>query len=253
MAKRSGSGSLDKELDRLYGLPLDEFTPARNALAQELKRAGDDDASSRVRNLSKPTRAAGAINRAVREDRREARGLLSAADKLAKAQERLLGQGGRKDVAKAVADERASVDRLLALVQKQLGRDGKPTEAMAERARSTLHAVATNPELRDEFQAGRITADHQAVGFGGLSAPAPPAPGRKGPSPRKRDDARRRLKGAERDLDAAERALERAEADRDEAAKRLTAAEAAITAARKDVERAAAAQKRAGEAVEELR
>lgn len=250
MARRSGSGSLGKELDRLYGLPLDEFTPARNDLAQELKRSGDEDASARVKKLSKPTRAAGAINRVVRENRREAKGLLSAADKLAKAQERLLGQGGRQDVTKAVADERAAVDRLMAAVQEQLGRDGKPTEAMAERARNTLHAVATNPELRDEFEAGRITADHQAVGFGGLSASAAPARRQKGPSPKKRDEARRRLKGAERELAAAERALGRAQADREEAAKRLAAAEAAVGASRKDVERAAAARQRAADGVE---
>ena len=93
MAKRAGGKSLDREVDRLYGLPLDEFTRARNELAGELKRGGEGAAADEVTKLAKPTRSAGAINRAVRGSRREAKGLLSAADKLTEAQERLLRSG----------------------------------------------------------------------------------------------------------------------------------------------------------------
>ena len=39
--------------DRLYGLTLPEFTPARDALAKELK-GGDKDLSARVKALKKP-------------------------------------------------------------------------------------------------------------------------------------------------------------------------------------------------------
>src|SRR5260221_13482651 len=51
------SRTLDAEIDRLYQLPLDEFTPARNALA---KGAGGE--AARVRALSKPPVAAWAVN-----------------------------------------------------------------------------------------------------------------------------------------------------------------------------------------------
>ena len=52
-----GSRALEAEIDRLYQLPLDEFTPARNAVA---KGAGGE--AARVRALSKPPVAAWAVN-----------------------------------------------------------------------------------------------------------------------------------------------------------------------------------------------
>ena len=52
-----GPRALDSEIDRLYQLPLDEFTSARNALA---KTAGPD--AARIRALVKPPIAAWAVN-----------------------------------------------------------------------------------------------------------------------------------------------------------------------------------------------
>src|SRR4051812_39551314 len=51
----------------LYGLPLEEFTPARDALAKELKAAGRKDEAAEVKSLRKPSLAAWALNRAARE------------------------------------------------------------------------------------------------------------------------------------------------------------------------------------------
>ena len=124
MAKRAGGKPLEREVDRLYGLPPDEFTSARNDLARELKRTGDAPGAERVRKLAKPTRSAGAINRVVRGSRREAKRLLAAVDKLSEAQEQLLREGSRAPVDRAVDGERAAVDRLMAAVEKELGRSG---------------------------------------------------------------------------------------------------------------------------------
>ncbi len=55
---------------------------------------------------------------------------------------------------------------------------------MADRARETLRAVATDDELRDEFEDGRVVTDREPVGFG--SAPAPK------PAPKKQATDRRR-------------------------------------------------------------
>jgi hypothetical protein len=236
--------------DRLYGLPLDEFTSARNALARELKRSGDSDAAAQVQKLAKPTRAAGAINRVVRRNRRDARRLLSAADKLGQAQERLLREGGRRSIDQAVEEERSAVDRLMAEVEAELGSDGGSSQSMLERARDTLHAVATIPELRGEFEAGRITKDHKAVGFGSLSA----ATGRSAPkgatTAKKQDRARQRLKRAEQEVESAERALRRAQAERDQAEKRLASAEAAVTSSERDLADATGARDAARVALE---
>jgi len=239
--KPGDSSSLERDLDRLYGLPLDEFTSGRNALASELKRSGDSAAATRVRELKKPTRPAGAINRAARRNRRDVKRLLEAAGKLNEAQEQLLRGGGRRAIDQAVERERAAVERLMKAVEVELGHDGGASQSMLERARSTLHAAATDPELRKQLEAGRISADRTAVGLGGLTAGGDVAPARAARSAQK-GDARRRLKRTERELDDAERALRHAESARTEARERLDAAEAAVARAEKEVAEAARAR-----------
>jgi exonuclease VII small subunit len=241
LARVADETSLERDVARLYGLPLDEFTSARNELARELKRSGDAAAAEGVRKLEKPTRSAGAINRAVRRKRRDAKRLLDAAAKLGEAQEKLIEGGERRLVDQAVERERAAVDRLMADVEAELGRDGEPSETMLDRARATLHAVATNPELRDELEAGRFTTDHEAVGLGGLVAGGRPRAPRKQRAA-ERGDARRQVERAERDLEAAERKLERAERAKAQAEERLEAASAALSEAESEVGEATSAR-----------
>ena len=219
----------DEDLDRLYGLPLDQFTAARNDLAGELKGAGDDEAAKRVKGLKKPTRSAGAINRAVRERRADAEELLTAAKDLRSAQEEMLGGGGREPVDEATARERAALDRFMDAVEAELEAGGGASGAMLERARSTLQALPGDPDLQQEFEAGRVAEDHEAVGFGGLTvSPAPP------PKPKRSDESRqaqRHLRQAERDLEVAERRLERARGKADKAQEQLDAANADVAEA----------------------
>ena len=59
---------LDDQIDRLYQLPLDEFTSARNALAKE---AGPEAAA--IKRLEKPNTAAWAINQLFWKDREAVR------------------------------------------------------------------------------------------------------------------------------------------------------------------------------------
>jgi hypothetical protein len=53
---------LDRELDALYDLPLEEFTKARNDLANRLRKAHQSEAAAEVRGLKKPSVVAGAEN-----------------------------------------------------------------------------------------------------------------------------------------------------------------------------------------------
>src|SRR5687767_9165863 len=69
---------LEAELDRLYSMPLDEFTDERNSIA---KTAGGDDAK-RVKRLKKPSVAAWAMNQLVRKHRKDVEELLSVRDEL---------------------------------------------------------------------------------------------------------------------------------------------------------------------------
>src|SRR5712691_1483646 len=88
----------DERIDDLYGLPLDEFTAARNALAKEL-RASDGEAAERVKALRKPNAAAWALNQAVRREPGRLKEFLDAAGELRETYEALLAGGEREPLA----------------------------------------------------------------------------------------------------------------------------------------------------------
>src|SRR5947207_15901983 len=72
--------SVDREIDKLYGLSPEEFTAARDGLAKELKAAGDQSGATSVKALRRPTVAAWAVNQVVRREPKGADGLLEAGD-----------------------------------------------------------------------------------------------------------------------------------------------------------------------------
>ena len=163
----------------LYGLPLEEFTPARDALAKELKAAGRKDEAAEVKALRKPTLAAWALNRAARDhpeavDRLRAAG----ADLRAAQNEALSGDASRlRDAGRAVADE---VDRVSGLAADALRGAGRPaTAAQQEKLAATLRTAAVDDTAGDALARGVLVDDLEATGFsllssgsGDLSAPA---------------------------------------------------------------------------------
>jgi hypothetical protein len=203
----------DRRIDALYGLPLEEFTAARNALARELK----DD---RIKELAKPSQIAWAINQAARSDKVSVRRLVKAADGLRTAQEKALaGKGG--DLAGAQQREREAVRALARSAVKALGRD-----THADRIERTLSAAALDPEARELLQAGRLTGEVAPSGFGALAGiKLPPAPKRTKVAKPKRDE------GKERELRATAQSAER----------RARELERAATEARRQADEAAAA------------
>src|SRR5919199_4011126 len=100
---------VDAELDRLYGLPLDEFTGARNELAARLRKEGDADAAAEVRGLSKPSVSAWLANLLARRDPEGMRGLLDAGERLRRAQADALGGGSADELRDASAAVRGAV------------------------------------------------------------------------------------------------------------------------------------------------
>jgi hypothetical protein len=59
------------EVSDLFGLPLDEFTSARDALAARLKKNGENDEAKRVKALRKPSVAAWVVNQLARNSTAE--------------------------------------------------------------------------------------------------------------------------------------------------------------------------------------
>jgi hypothetical protein len=221
-------GSPDKELDRLFVLPLDEFTSARNDAVKRLKQAGEDEAAERVRALTKPSVPVWTINQLARQDKSAMKALLDAAAKLRKAQERALGGGHSDALRTAQAQERDALRDLTQRAGAILEEAGRPaSRAVLERIRSTLGAAALAEPTRAALKAGRLTDEVEASGFDVLAG-IEPAPRQKA-QPRdelaerrkkkaERERERKRLEKAARDLEARAKAAEERADEAEEAA-----------------------------------
>jgi len=175
--------TVDQVIDRLYGLPPAEFTAARNAAAAEL--SGED--RERVKALRKPTAAAAAVNRLVREHRDDVDAFLRASAALRDAQ--VAGKGGLDDVTKQQRDALA-----------RLVREG------GEPVRQSLLAAAVDEDAANELLAGRLERELEPRGFGTLLSHVKPSPRQARTKPPKPDDreARAKLNEAKQELAAAE-------------------------------------------------
>jgi hypothetical protein len=224
--------------DELYAVPPAEFIAERNALAKRLREDGDKKAAAGVKKLPKPSVPAWAVNRAATEAPKAARALVDSGEKLASAQSGAAGEGGGEQLREAMGAHQRAVDELMGEVEKALAAEGHKSPAMADRARETLRALATDDELREEFEAGRVARDREPVGFG--SAPAPKAaPKKKADPKREREDAAVRKK-AERAEAAAAKAVARARAKAEKAEGALEDARAELREAEAEHERASA-------------
>jgi hypothetical protein len=243
----------------LYGLPLEEFTPARDALAKELKAAGQKDEAADVKRLRKPSLAAWALNRVARDhpdaidQLREAGGDLRAAQ-----DEAMSGDAGRlRDTGRALA---AEIDRVSALAAEVLQSAGRPvTAAQQEKLASTLRTAAIDDEAGEVLNRGVLVDDLEPTGFSllgaGPSLDAPARPSGKTPGKTSQDgDGRKPLPGAERPAKkpkAGKQELEAVDAARRELRRCDAEAEMAATRAKRRAERAETAAKRAAEAQRE--
>src|SRR5256885_4954956 len=110
-------------VDELYGLALDEFVPARDALAKRLRAEGRREEAAAVAALRKPSVAAWAANQAVRSQPKAARELWAAGDALLAAHEAVVGGrgGGGAALREASLRHRAAVRELLAAAAGPLG------------------------------------------------------------------------------------------------------------------------------------
>ena len=232
----------DDRIARLYGLPPEEFTPARNALAGELRAEGDQEAAAAVKKLRKPTAGASAVNQLVRAEPELVEALLGAGGELRQAHRQAASGRGAAQLRAAADAERSAVERLLARAPAAIGRPLTP--ALIDAIRESLHAASSDDEARERVRTGTLTTALRPVGLG----PVPETRARAGRT--RRDDAAtvarareianmlKAAKAAEqalrREVDAATRALDRAEQGH------LRAREAAEQAA----ERAREARKR---------
>jgi hypothetical protein len=172
VGRPSGAEAVAEEL---YGLPLDEFTPARNERAKQARADGDREAAVAIGKLAKPNKVAWLANQLVREDADEIRALLE------------LGESMRQATASLAAEQLRQASRqqhqmIYALVQQAGSLASAAGQAMSdETARGlgdTLHAALADEQAARQLLQGQLTSGLSRSGFPGIDAGAAAQPAR---------------------------------------------------------------------------
>ena len=230
-----GDDSLAEVAD-LYVLPLDQFTAARDRLAQQLRSGGDAEEAKRVAKLRKPSVAAWALNRASRNNPDDVSRLLDS--------HRLLRQAGsRQAVEQASERRRQAVAALTDAGMAEL--DGGSLQTR-DRVTRTLLAVATDAHGEADLAAGTLVRELEPSGGGWGEMELPPMPE---PDPAERaaaalEEARERARVLEIEASDAESQVEAAKQELAEARQRAKRARSAADTAGAEVQKA---EKAAGE------
>ncbi len=229
--------------DELYGLPLAEFTPTRDARARDLK--GSDPGLSRlVKALRKPSTAAWVANLLVRHESEQVGQVLAVGAALRQAQADLAGEELRGLTRQRRQLTAAVTGRARALAAEH---GQRVTGAVADQVEATLTAAMVDEGCSQALRSGLLVAAlsstgldggdvagsvalPEALGFVATAGPDRPsgadqADDRSGARPdlhvvpdpeagrKARAAATRRLEDAEGDLDSAAEALADAVAD----------------------------------------
>jgi hypothetical protein len=218
-------------VERLYGLPLDDFVRERDALTRELRKAGRRDEADEVKALPKPSLAAWAVNQLARRQADDVRRLLEAAARLRSAH--VSGEG---DFAEAARAEQDAVRTLVRAAGDALREAGRPaTDATLSRVGQTLHAAVADEDARADLERGTLRRELEPAGFGVLAGALPegptrpaPARARPAPAPRERDRTREERKPLEEELKRTRAEARELERDAKQARARADKAQAEV-------------------------
>jgi hypothetical protein len=238
---------LEREVDRLYQLPLSEFTSARDQLAKRLRSEGERERADEVKKLRKPNAGVWLVNQLARERELDVQRLLKAGESLTKSQAKAAAGKSSQRFLEARRDEQQALERLAKAARQIAEREGVGASALAK-ATETLRAASLTAEGRALLKCGRLSEELEPPGFEALAgldglaqggSPEQAKPSRSD----ERTDKRRLLKEARQ-------RLQRLRADEREL---TTAAHAAERDAEHAEAEAAAARRRVEDAREEAR
>jgi hypothetical protein len=159
--------------DDLYGLPVEEFTQARDELAKELRNAGKKEAADEVKSLRKPSVSAWAVNQAVRRSPQETKALVKAGDELRKAQRGVVSGRDPAQLRDATTAHRRLVEELTEEARAALEERGAAAAATVTRVAQTLRAASIDKEASKALTAGTLAEDVEQAGFGPLLSAVP--------------------------------------------------------------------------------
>jgi len=154
--------------DELYGLPPDEFVPARDDRVAAAKEAGNRDLARALARLRRPTKAAWLANLLARHRTEQLDGLVALARSLAQAQQELDG-----DALRALSGQR---HRAVAAMARDAGRlaarrGEAVSDALVREVAGILDAALADPAVAEEVRAGRLTKTVRYSGFGPAGDP----------------------------------------------------------------------------------
>jgi hypothetical protein len=191
--------------DELADVAPEDFVAARDALAKELKAAGDAEGAAEVKKLRKPTVQQWIADQVVRHDTGAVGALRAASAEVAAAQEALISGGDRQALKDATTAQRAALRDVATAVAQALARNGRPAAHRDEIAASIAADVI------DEVSRGATFGLRDDIELPERKAPA--------------RDVEAERKAAERaaELEAAEARVERARAELEKAESALAA------------------------------
>jgi len=168
------------EIDRLYALPLEEFTSERDELAKRLRKDGDRDAAAAVKALKKPSVAAWAVNQVRRDRPDDVRRLVEVTEELHRVYAGISSAGARERLVEAADMQRDLIRDLVRCARQLLEAGGHPaSETTLTKVADTLRAAALDEGLRELVARGRVVKEQQAAGLGPLATMPAPKKGRK--------------------------------------------------------------------------
>jgi hypothetical protein len=242
------------EISALYGLPLAQFTGARNELAKQARAQGDLKLADQIKSLQKPTLPAWALNMLPRLRQGELRELLRAGEQAEAAQAgALAGRGVVGQLQEASETLRRAARSLAGEAGEILVKGGHAArEENLLRIARALETCAVTAEGRRQLQEGEFATEPEAAGFdlfaqmstapaGKRSRTAAQKPSSGPPQPPARQEQAEERR-------AAQRAVEEARAD----LKQRRGERAGAEAASRDAERVARTKQREAEQAWEL-
>src|SRR5829696_2539562 len=162
--------SADAEIAALYRVPRGDFIDARNALAARLRKAGDAEASARVKARPKPGAPSWALNQVYWHARADYDRLIAAGDRLRALQQQMLG-GRPVDARESMQERQAAVRQVVERAARFLSDAGQPpTDATRQRLAVTADALATWGSQPQGYEPGRLDRDIDPPGFAALAS-----------------------------------------------------------------------------------
>ncbi|WP_296607153.1 hypothetical protein [Nocardioides sp.] len=145
--------------DELYGLPLADFTPARDARAKQLKGT---DLAKQVKALRKPSVAAWVVNLLVRRETEQVEQVLSVGAALREAQASMSG-----DALRELTKQRRQLTAAVTTQARRTAREEgtKVTDAIADQVEATLTAAMIDADCAKAVRSGMLVSALATTGL----------------------------------------------------------------------------------------